>query len=67
MPDEDWEGQKHARLDLGGLVCMTKEEAAAHEREVLLGGRAHEGLYSTEVISLVQRRQEEEAYYSRCR
>ncbi len=66
-PDEDWEGQKHVRLDLSELVCMTKEEAAVHQREVLLGGRAHEGLYSTDVISLVQRRQEEEAYYSRYR
>lgn len=67
MPDEDWEGQKHVKLDLSELVCMTKEEAAVHQREVLLGGRAHEGLYSTDVISLVQRRQEEEAYYSRYR
>lgn len=66
-PDEDWEGQKHVKLDLSELVCMTKEEAAVHQREVLLGGRAHEGLYSTNVISLVQRRQEEEAYYSRYR
>lgn len=67
VPDEDWEGQKHVRLDLNELVCMTKEEAAVHQREVLLGGRAHEGLYSTDVISLVKRRQEEEAYYSRYR
>lgn len=67
MPDEDWEGQKYARLDLRELVCMTKEEAAVHEREVLLGGRAHGGLYTTDVISLVQRRQKEEAYYSRYR
>lgn len=67
MPDEDWEGQKHVRLDLSELVCMTKEEAAVHQREVLLGGRAHEGLYNTDVISLVQRRQEEEVFYSRYR
>ena len=66
-PDEDWEGQKHARLDLNELVCITKKEAAVHEKEVLLGGRAHKGLYSADVIQLVERRREEEAHYSRYR
>lgn len=66
-PDEDWEGQKSARLDLTDLVCMTKEEAAVHEKEILLGGRAHEGLYGTEVIVCVERRQQEEVYYNRYR
>lgn len=66
-PDEDWESQKHARLALNELVCMTKEEMAVHEKEVLLGGRAHEGLYSADVIRLVEKRQEEEAQYNRYR
>ena len=66
-PDEDWEGQKNARLDLNELVCMSKEEAAVHEEEILLRRRAHEGLYSTEVIQSVERRQQEEFYYSRYR
>ena len=66
-PDEDWEGQKHSRVTLNELVCMTKEEAAIHEREVLKGGKALEGLYSMDVIHLVDRRQKEEAQYSRYR
>lgn len=66
-PDEDWEGQQHALLEPSELVCMTKEEAQAHEKLVLLGGRAHEGLYTSEVIRLVERRREEEALYSRYR
>ena len=66
-PDEDWEGQKFSRLRLNELVCMTKEEATLHEREVLRGGRALEGMYSMDVIDLVQRRQQEEAHFSRYR
>ena len=66
-PDEDWEGQKYARLDLSELVCMTKEEALVHEKLVLMGGRAVEGLYTPEVIQLVERRQQEEAHYDRYR
>ena len=66
-PDEDWEGQKFARLGLSELVCMTKEEALVHEKLVLLGGRAVEGLYTPEVIQLVERRQQEEAHYDRYR
>ena len=66
-PDEDWEGQKYARLDLSELVCMTKEEALVHEKLVMKGGRAVEGLYTPEVIQLVKRRQQEEAHYDRYR
>ena len=66
-PDEDWEGQKSSRLKLSDLVCMTKEEAAVHERAVLKEGRALEGMYSKEVLDLVKVRQDEEAQYSRYR
>ena len=66
-PDEDWEGQKFSRLTLNDLVCMTKEEAAVHEREVLKGGKALEGIYGTDVINLVNMRQQEEAQFSRYR
>lgn len=66
-PDEDWEGQKFARFKLEDLVCVTKEEAAIHEKEILLGGRAHEGFYEPEVIAMVNRRQQEEAHYRRYR
>ena len=66
-PDEDWEGQKHAKLNKSELVCMTKAEATVHEKLVLLGGRAHEGLYTPDVIQLVNRRKAEEAHYSQYR
>lgn len=66
-PDEDWEGQKSSKFVLNELVCMTKEEAAVHEREILKRGRALEGLYSKEVIDLVEKRQKEEAQYERYR
>lgn len=66
-PDEDWEGQKCSVFRLQELVCMTKEEASVHEREVLKGGRALEGMYSKKVIDLVAKRQKEEAQYDRYR
>ena len=66
-PDEDWEGQKSSVFRLNELVCMTKEEAGVHEREVLKGGRAPEGMYSTKVIDLVAKRQQEEGQYDRYR
>lgn len=66
-PDEDWEGQKFAKFKLHELVCMTKEEAAVHEREILKGGRALEGMYSKKVMDLVEKRQEEETHYGQYR
>ena len=66
-PDEDWEGQKVSRVRLNELVCMTKEEATVHEKEILKGGRALEGLYGREVIDLVKKRQQEEAQYDHFR
>lgn len=65
--DEDWEGQKYSRLQLGDLVCMTKEEAAVHEKEVLKGGKAPEEMYEREVIELVEKRRQEERHYSKYR
>lgn len=59
---EDWEGQKSVRLSLNELVCMTKEEAAIHEKEVLKGGKAPEVVYSEDVVRLVERRKEEERF-----
>ncbi|KAG7009387.1 hypothetical protein G7Y79_00002g005020 [Physcia stellaris] len=66
-PDEDWEGQKFAKFKLHELVCMTKEEAAVHEREILKGGRALEGMYSKKVLDLVEKRQKEETHYGQYR
>ena len=61
------EGQKRVRLSLDELVCMTKEEAATHEKEILKGGKAPESVYSKDVIQLVERRREEERYYHQYR
>lgn len=65
--EENGEGQKSARLSLNDLVCMTKDEAAAHEREVLKGGRSVDEIYSTDVLQLVERRREEDRYYHQYR
>jgi len=54
-------------LDLNDLICMTKEEAAAHEREVLKGGRAPESFYSGDVVETVRSRREEERWYQKYR
>lgn len=67
MVDREYEHQKYSRLLLNELVCMTKEEAARHEKEVLGMGKAPEDVYSDAVLDLVRRRREEEAAYSRFR
>jgi hypothetical protein len=61
------EGQKHSNLRLGDLVCMTKEEAAVHEREVVRGSRTVEEMYDGEIVAGVQRRMEEEVWRERFR
>ena len=65
--DERWQGQKTSRLRLSDLVCMTKEEAVAHEKEVLKEGKVPESIYDDEVVRLVQRRMQEEALYDQYR
>lgn len=50
------EGQKSARLKLGDLVCMTREEAAVHEKEVLKGTKTIGDLYDRETVDLVESR-----------
>lgn len=65
--DEKVEGQKMSSLQLSDLVCMTKEEAAEHEREVLKGRKPPERVYDEQVIALVAKRRQEESYYSRYR
>ena len=54
-------------MRMSDLVCMTKEEAAAHEKEVLRGGVAPESIYEDQVVRLVQRRLQEEALYDQYR
>ena len=63
----DAQGQKTSDLALNALVCMTKEEAALHEREILKGHKSLEELYDVKILKLVERRQREEAQYSRYR
>lgn len=60
-----WGGgqQKNSKLELSELVCMTKEEAAVHEKEVLKGGKRLEDLYDEEILRRVERRMEEEKGY----
>ncbi|KAK0737496.1 hypothetical protein B0T21DRAFT_287742 [Apiosordaria backusii] len=59
--------QKSSNLRLRDLVCMTKEEAVRHQKEVLLGDKSLEDLYSPEVIELVERQQKEAEAYERHR
>lgn len=61
------EGQKSSTIQLRDLVCMTKEEAAVHEREVLRGSKSVEELYDDEIVAWVQGRIEEEIWYERFR
>ena len=64
---EDWEGQKRVELDLNELVCMTKEEAVKHEKEVLRPGNDPKDVYDEKVARLVDQRRAEERVYERYR
>lgn len=66
-PRNDGEGQKASDLTLNELACMTKEEAASHEREILKGQKSPEDFYDDKVLKMVEQRQQEEARYSRYR
>jgi tRNA threonylcarbamoyladenosine dehydratase len=66
-PTWEKEGQIFVKLDLGQLVCMTKEEAQRHEREVLLGDKSPQDIYGPEVLRLVKKRGEEEMAFSKFR
>lgn len=59
--------QKSSNLRLRDLVCMTKEEATRHQKEVLQGGKSLEDLYDHQVIELVEARQKEAEAYERYR
>ena len=47
--------QKSSTVCLADLVCMTRDEAVRHEREVVLGNKIPEDLYGVEVITRVQK------------
>jgi hypothetical protein len=61
------EGQKSSRVRLRDLVCMTREEAAVHDKEVVRGGKEPDGLYDREIVELVEARLEEEIGYEKYR
>ena len=65
--EKNGDRQRTVRLSLTDLVCMTKDEAAVHEKEILKGSRTLEELYSTDVLQLVERRRREERYYHQYR
>lgn len=67
--DPEWEqhGQKGVKLQLRELVCMTKEEALRHEREVLKGHKAPEDLYDQSVLQKVRERMLEEEEFEKYR
>lgn len=67
--DPQWaqEGQRLVALDVKKLVCMTKEEAARHEREVLRDGKGVEELYDEKILRLVEARFKEAEVYEQYR
>ncbi|KAK8132678.1 hypothetical protein PG999_000851 [Apiospora kogelbergensis] len=46
--------QKSSNVKLGDLVCMTKDEALQHEKEVLKAGKKPEELYDAATIERVE-------------
>lgn len=69
LPVPEWEkvGQKFIPLSFKDLVCLTKEEAIRHEREVLRGGKKPEEIYDKEVIQKATERMKEADFYENYR
>jgi hypothetical protein len=61
------QGQKSSEVKLSDLVCMTKEEAVVHEREVVRGSKTPEEMYDKETVALVEGRIAEEVRYEKYR
>lgn len=59
--------QKTTNLRLGDLVCMTKEEAVVHEKEVLRGGKAPEALYDADIVQRALAKMRDAAGWEACR
>ncbi|KAL5611464.1 hypothetical protein BROUX41_000934 [Berkeleyomyces rouxiae] len=57
--------QKSTTLKMSQVVCMTKEEATRHLKEVLIEGKPHAEIYSPEVIELVAKRRDETALWEK--
>ncbi|KAG0645194.1 tRNA threonylcarbamoyladenosine deHydratase [Hyphodiscus hymeniophilus] len=65
--DRTVEGQKSSKVRMRDLVCMTREEAAVHEREVVRGGKSPEEIFDREIVEMVEARLEEEIGYEKYR
>ena len=65
--DKRTPSQKNSLLQMKDLVCMTKEEAAKHEKEILNGKMMPEDVYDAGTIEAVRERMEEEERYERFR
>ena len=63
----DTDSQKTTDLKLNNMVCMTKEEAAKHEKDVLKAGRDPIEVYSSEAVQHVEARMAEELQYAKFR
>lgn len=59
--------QKNSLLQMNELVCMTKEEAARHEKEVLRGKKKPRDLYDARVVEAVKAAMKEEERFERFR
>lgn len=64
---EGKEEQKCSNIRLQDLVCMTKEEAVRHEKEIFKAGRPVEELYDLDMIKKVELRMAEAAKYEQYR
>lgn len=67
--ESNWqkEGQIFVKLELGDLVCLTKDEAQRHERDILRGDKSPEDVYEPEVLRLVSKRRQEEVAFKKFR
>lgn len=54
-------------ISLQNVVIMTKDEQKKHEERVLTGGETLEAVYTKEQLDLVNKRLDEEKYYSQFR
>ncbi|KAK3330600.1 hypothetical protein B0H66DRAFT_69098 [Apodospora peruviana] len=59
--------QKSTILKLSDLVCMTKDEATRHQKEIILGEKRPEDLYDASVIAKVESRRKEAETYEKYR
>lgn len=63
----DKEYQKTSNFKFSDLVCLTKEEAVRHEREIFKGDKKVEDLYDAETIEKVESKRKEIEAYERYR